>query len=101
MALSEVFAIEGDSGELSPGQPKAYIGDHRILNRGITEVTPCVWSQQCDARAQVRGVLTTLVNIMRISRVARFVYFDCWIQGRARRPSYSQEFSPILHRASE
>lgn len=52
MPLDKVFIVEGDAGELSFGQPGTKVGNHRILNGGITEIVSSVRSQQCDSAEQ-------------------------------------------------
>ena len=50
MFLYEVITIEGDAEKLSAGNPQAKIGNHRILNGGVTQIPSCVGRQKGDAR---------------------------------------------------
>jgi hypothetical protein len=51
MLLQEVIAIESDAQEFSAGHPQAKIGNHRILDGGITQIPPGVGGQKSDSRA--------------------------------------------------
>jgi hypothetical protein len=44
MPIHEVVTFNGDSREFNARQPESDIGDHRILNGGVTEIGPSVWS---------------------------------------------------------
>ena len=50
MPIHEVVTVKGDSRESNARQPASDIGDHRILNGGITEIGSSVWRQQRNSR---------------------------------------------------
>ena len=45
-----VVTVNGDSRESNARQPPSDIGDHRILNGGITKIGSSVWRQQRNSR---------------------------------------------------
>ena len=51
MLPEEIIAIEGDAEELSVGDPQAKIGNHGILNCGITEIASRIGGHQSDSWA--------------------------------------------------
>ena len=53
MLLDEVLAVQGDAQEVSSGKALTEIGDHGVLNCGITQITSVVGSNQSDARTRL------------------------------------------------
>jgi hypothetical protein len=51
MLLHEVIAIESDAEKLSAGHPQAKIGNHRILNGGVTQIPSGVGGHKSDSGA--------------------------------------------------
>ena len=51
MLTQEVIATESDPCELNLGHPLAKIGNHRVLNGGVTQISTGIGGQKCDSRA--------------------------------------------------
>ena len=51
MLLQEVVAAQSDAEKLSAGHPLAKIGNHRILNGGVTQIPASVGGHKGDSGA--------------------------------------------------
>jgi hypothetical protein len=63
MPLDEISAVQADPAEPRIGQATANVGNHRNLNRSVTEIAPITGHQKGDSRRQRVVVRRGLFNL--------------------------------------